>query len=301
MHTESKLVEIYFAIDNFYKNYQSAVQGHQLPLKKGHRNKPNSMAASEVMTIMICFHTGGFRCFKHYYKGYVQKHLQKEFPVTVSYNRFVELMQQHSMPLAMFVKLSCMGVCSGISFIDSTSVRVCHNRRIKSNKVFKGKATTGKTSTGWFHGFKLHLVINDKGDLLNFVITQANVDDRNPGIVGKMCKTVFGKLFGDKGYLSKELFQFLFNDGIQLFTKIRSNMKNQLMKMEDKILLRKRAVIESVNDELKNLCQIEHSRHRSFTNFFTNLLSGLAAYSFFDKKPALQFETVSTNQLALFI
>lgn len=301
MHTESKIVEIFCLVDDFYKNYESAIKGHLLQVRKGQRNKPSRMSASEVMTIMICFHLGGYRCFKHYYLNYIQKHMQKEFPVTVSYNRFVELMHQHTMPLAMFVKMSCMGDCSGISFIDSTAIRVCHNRRIRSNKVFKGKATTGKTSTGWFHGFKLHLVINDKGDLLNFVITQANVDDRNPGIVGTMCKKVFGKLFGDKGYLSKSLFEFLFNDGIQLFTKIRNNMKNQLMTMKDKILLRKRAVIESVNDELKNLCQVEHSRHRSFKNFFTNLLAGLAAYSFFDKKPSLHFQTVQSNQLAIFI
>ena len=113
-------------------------------------------------------------------------------------------------------------------------------------------------------------------------------------------KSVWGKLFGDKGYLSQKLFESLFVDGIHLITKIRSNMKNSLMSLSDKILLRKRAVVESVVDELKNICQIEHSRHRSFKNFIVNLISGLIAYSFLPKKPTIQFEVVKTNQVGLF-
>ena len=189
---------------------------------------------------------------------------------------------------------------TGISFIDSTPVRVCKNKRIKRNKTFAGLAQLGKSTMGYFFGFKLHIVIDDKGELLNFVITPGNTDDRYPLKNKSFIKALKGKLYADKGYISKELTQLLFMDGIHLITSIRNNMKNVLMEMKDKIMLRKRSVIETVNDELKNICQIEHSRHRSFTNFLTNLISGLIAYSFFPKKPAIRYEPVKSSQLAIF-
>ncbi len=169
-------------------------------------------------------------------------------------------------------------------------MEVCHNRRIHSHKVFKGIAERGKSSTGWFYGFKLHLVINDKGEILSFYLTPGNVDDRNPKVIESLAKELFGKLFGDKGYLSKKISNILFSKGIQLITKLKKNMKNKLMIMEDKIFLRKRAIIETINDHLKNICQIEHSRHRSLTNFMVNIVSGLVAYSFLPKKPSLKLD-----------
>ncbi len=239
----------------------------------------------------------GFRCFKHYYIFYVQKDIQNEFPNTVSYNRSLELMQSVLLPMTIFAKTCCLGNCTGITIVDSTPIRICKNKRIISrNKVFKGTATTGKSTMGWFHGFKLHIIINDKGELL----TQANVDDREPLKTEGFLNEVFGKLFGDKGYISEKLSQLLFVDGIQLITNIRNNMKNSLMEISDKILLRKRSIIETVNDELKNICQVEHSRHRSFTNFLTNLIAGIIAYNFLPKKTSLKHETVKTNQLAVF-
>ena len=153
---------------------------------------------------------------------------------------------------------------------------------------------------GWFFGFKLHLIVNEKGDILNFVITQGNVDDRAPLNDLKFLEKIKGKLYGDKGYISSKLTQLLFVDGIQLITGIRDKMKNCLLELKDKILLRKRSVIETINDELKNICQVEHSRHRSFENFISNLISGLIAYSFFPKKPAIKYDVENTNQLALF-
>ena len=144
-------------------------------------------------------------------------------------------------------------------------------------------------------------MINDKGEILDFVITQANVDDREPLKYERFIKKITGKLYGDKGYLSKDLTQMLFIDGLHLITTIRNNMKNCLMELKDKILLRKRSVIETVNDELKNMCQVEHSRHRSFGNFITNMLAGLIAYSFFPKKPSIKYEVETSDQLALFL
>jgi len=178
--------------------------------------------------------------------------------------------------------------------MDSTPIRVCHIKREKSHKVFKGLATKGKSTVGWFFGFKLHLVINDKGKIIKFIITQANVDDREPLKDSKFHEKLFGKLFADKGYISKSLFEKLFIDNIQLITKIKKNMKNALMHLYDKIVLRKRAIIETVNDLLKNGCQIEHTRHRCLTNFIGNLVSGLIAYNLAPKKTALNIEIIDT-------
>ena len=202
--------------------------------------------------------------------------------------------------MTLFLKTCCLGSCTGISYIDSTPLRVCKNKRIPRHKVFDGIAEVGKSSMGYFYGFKLHLVINDKGEILSFALTPGNTDDREPLKNKKFIEALKGKLYGDKGYISKALTELLFIDGLHLITHIRNNMKNVLMEMKDKILLRKRSVIESVNDELKNICSIEHSRHRSFNNFITNTISALIAYSFFPKKPAIKYEVVETQQLTLF-
>ncbi|MBA3899327.1 MAG: IS982 family transposase [Bacteroidetes bacterium] len=295
--TSHKVIEIFYLVDEFCTEFQMAITPNLLgnPPKR----KP-IMSNSEVITIMILFHIGGFRNMKHFYLNYVKKHLNKEFPETVSYNRFTELMQSVTLPMTIFLKTCCLGECTGISFVDSTPVRVCKNKRIKRNKVFKDLATVGKSTMGYFFGFKLHLIVNEKGEILNFAITQANIDDREPLKNESFIKKLKGKLYADKGYISSELTKVLFIDGLHLITKIRNNMKNCLMELKDKILLRKRSVIETINDELKNICQIEHSRHRSFGNFISNLISGLIAYSFFPKKPSIKYQTIKTDQLAVF-
>lgn len=292
-----KITDIFYLIDEFCLEFDRTIKPHTLG--NAPKRKPK-MSISEVITLMVLFHQGGYRNMKHFYLCYVGKHLSDLFPDLVSYNRFVELMQQAALPMTLFLKTQCLGEPTGIAFIDSTPIRVCNNKRIKRNKVFKGIATTGKSTMGYFHGFKLHLVVNDKGELLSLMITQAHVDDREPLKNQGFIKTLKGKLFADKGYISQALTQVLFLDGLHLITSLRNNMKNVLMELKDKILLRKRSVIETINDELKNICQVEHSRHRSFENFLTNLISGLIAYSFFDKKPAIKYQPVESNQLAVF-
>lgn len=238
---------------------------------------------------------------KHFYTQYVQVHLTSEFPETVSYNRFVELQQKALLPMVIFLKMMRLGSCTGISIVDSTPLRVCNNKRIFNHKVFDGIAQRGKSTMGYFFGFKLHLVVNEKGEILNFVITPGNVDDREPLKDSNFLNRIFGKLFADKGYIGQKLFEQLFVDGIHLITGLKRNMKNCLMSISDKIMLRKRSIIETINDELKNICQVEHSRHRSFGNFLTNLISGLLAYSFLPKKPSIKYDLEPTfGQLALF-
>ena len=266
MIPNDKVTEIYFIIDEFFKEFDTIIREHSLESSKTKkRNRKFTMSESEVMTILLLFHFGAFKNLKSFYVFYVQKHMQKDFPATVSYNRFVELERKVCIPLAIFVRMMCMGKCTGISFIDSTPLRSCHIKREKQHKTFKGIAEKGQCSIGWFYGFKLHLIINDKGEILDFILTAGNVDDREPLKSMDWHKRIFGKLFGDKGYISKDLFEQLFVDGVHLITKLRKNMKNALMLLQDRIMLRKRALIETVNDELKNICQIEHTRHRSST------------------------------------
>ncbi len=283
---EEQIIAIFCEIDDFCNEYEEYCCHNSLPETTG-PSKKSRLALSEIMTIIVYFHLSHYRTFKWYYKNYVSEHLRGYFPNLVSYTRFVELMQQSSVPLLLYLMTHCLGKCSGISFIDSTPLEVCDSHRIYSHKVFAGAARRGKSSTGWFFGFKLHLVINDIGEILGFRLTPGNVSDANMEVVNKITANLFGKLFGDKGYISQSLFSRLWEKNIQLITKVKKNMKNKLMKLEDKLLLRKRALIESVNDFLKNICQIEHSRHRSVSNFLVNVFSALIAYSYILKKPSL--------------
>jgi hypothetical protein len=267
-----------------------------LPIAVGRRVRAAGLGESEIMTILIHFHQSHYRDFKAYYTQHVQHHLKAEFPTLVSYSRFISLLPRVAWLLLLYA-FSRQGQCSGISFIDSTPLRVCHNRRIQRHKVFAGIAKRGQSSTGWFFGLKLHLVVSDKGELLSFAVTPGNVDDRQP--VPSLAKRLFGKLFGDKGYLSQALFEQLWDNGVQLITKLRSNMKNRLMLLADRLLLRKRFIIETINDQLKNVSQIEHSRHRSPRNAVLNVIAGLIAYTFQDKKPSLRFTTHEAHALAL--
>lgn len=283
------LVETFCHVDDFCQYFEPRWEQYQLQSGLRQRRRKSKLSLSEVMAIAIHFHQSGYRTFKAYYLNYVQKHLQEEFPGLVSYSRFVRLMAQAFIPLTFYL-LTLRGACTGISFVDSTPIKVCHNRRIKRNKVFAGLAAQGKTTMGWFYGFKLHLVVNEYGEILAFQLTPGNVDDRKP--VPALFEGLFGKIFADKGYISKDLFTELFHEQIQLITGIRKNMKNRLMPFADKLLLRKRSIIETINDQLKNISQIEHSRHRSFTNFLVNLISGLIAYCFQPKKPSLHTHNV---------
>ena len=226
---------------------------------------------SEVMTILIHFHQSHYRGFKAYYTQHVCQHMRGEFPKLVSYTRFVELIPSALPPLCSYLRAR-FGQTSGVAFIDSTPLPVCHRKRISRNRVFAGMAKRGKSSMGWFYGFKLHLIVNDQGELLAIQLTPGNTDDRKP--VPQMAKDLWGKLVGDRGYLSQSLFEQLFAQGLQLITPIRKNMRNRLVVLEDKLLVRKRSIIETINDQLKNISQIMHTRHRSTFNFAVNLICG---------------------------
>ena len=279
-------IAIFCDTDDFCKAYEEYCT-HSLLMDKNEVVPKTKMALSEIMTILIMYHLSGYRTFKWYYINHVMKYQKQDFPTLVSYNRFVEIMQYALVPLLLYTIRARFGKCSGISFVDSTPLKVCDNHRIHHHRVFSEYAAKGKSSMGWFYGFKLHLMINDEGEILSFCLTSGNVDDRNEAVMDSLTKEIFGKLFADRGYISQKLFEKLLKKDITLVTRAKKNMKNKLMDLYDRLMLRKRAVIESVNDFLKNICDIEHSRHRSVTNFLVNLVSALAAYSFLPKKPSI--------------
>jgi transposase len=273
----NSLLELFCDVDDFCQSFVPGWQTQLLSAGEIQRQRNRSLSISEIITILIHFHQSHYRDFKAYYTEYVQERLRNEFPNLVSYTRFVEFIPSVLLPLCSYLRKHCFGTCTGISFMDATAISVCKNPRIHSHKVFAGLAERGKTSTGWFFGFKLHLIINDRGELLNLMLTPGNLDDRKP--VSKMVRKLFGKLFADKGYISKKLSEELLRTfSIQLVTGIRSNMKNILMPLMDKLLLRKRAIIETIIDQLKNISQIEHSRHRGPINFLVNLICSVIVY-----------------------
>lgn len=291
------ITTIYVDIDNFCKYLASHLLDSGSSAQKRRVRQPE-ISDSEVMTILIWFHQVGYRTFKTYYKDYVQKHLRAEFPTLPSYNRFIELSQRVLMPLGLFLTTR-YDRCTGISFIDATTIDVCANQRINQHKVFKNLAARGKTSTGWFYGFKLHLTVNDCGGLLGVCFTAGNVDDRDRTVIHALTKHLQGKIVGDKGYISQALSEELRARGLTMITKIKKGMRNKVMPMIDKLLLRKRALIECVIDALKNQCQIEHSRHRSVWGGIITVLSGLILYTYLPKKPCLRFTEDEQNILLM--
>ncbi len=250
------------------------------------------LSMTEVMTILIYFHQSHYRDFKAYDTQHLSKHMRSEFPALVSYTRFVALIPSALPVMCLYLQVR-FGQGTGVAFISSTPLAVCHNRRIGRHRVFAGMATRGKSGMGWFYGFKLHLIVNDQGDLPAVHLTPANTDERIP--VPQMTRELWGKLVGDRGDLTKALFEQLFSRGLQLMaadrslpiTPIRKSMKNRLVALEDKLLTRKRFIIETIVDQLKNISQIQHTRHRSTTNFLVNLVAGLIAYTWQPPKPSL--------------
>jgi hypothetical protein len=296
--TNKMITKIFCNIDDFMQDFEKEYRSRLIENGIKTKSINSRLSMSEIMTIVVTYHRYGFRTFKDFYTKNVQTHLKSAFPNLVSYNRFIELIPTILIPLIAFLKLKRLVQSNEITFIDSTKIAVCHNKRIKQNRVFDGFASTGKSTMGWFHGFKLHIAINERGELCGATISKANVDDRDIDVINSVLIGVDGKLYADKGYISQKLFDYLFDKGITLVTSIRKNMKQKLLPLIDKILLRKRSLIETVNDQLKNICDIEHTRHRSKINFMVNMVAGLVRYTYFEKKPSLKFSVQERTSLS---
>ena len=289
------IVSLFCEIDDFFLEYEKWKSTHCLPetIPIETRGRPRRLHPSEVMTILIAFQQSNYRTFKHFYLKHVCVYYRGEFPHLVSYSRFVGLKRDVLLLLTLYLSTR-RGTCSGVSFIDSTRVRVCDNRRISSHRVFAKEAERGKTSMGWFYGFKLHLIINPEGDLLESAVTPGNIDDRAPLWEMDPEGRLHGRLYGDRGYLSKDLREKLRSQGVNLIYKVRKNMRPLDLSVSDEVLLRKRMLIESVIRELKTQTQLEHSRHRSVENFQVNVVSALIAYQLLENKPSLNLSELQT-------
>lgn len=278
------LVEIFCEIDDFCKLLEKD-SGIKLLGTKQIAGRKRNLTATEIITISIFFHSSSFKNFKDYYNTLIRGYLNSAFPNAVSYNRFIELRQEILLPLLLFTKTKGLGNCDGISIMDSTKLEVCHIRREHSHKLFKGIAQKGKTSTGWFYGFKLHIIINTSGQIINFFITPGNVADNNHELLDALTKDIFGKLVADKGYIGA--FEQLWEKGIELIHGIRKNMKNKLMDPFNKFLLKKRGVIESVFNIFKEFLSLESSKNRSKIAYFVQICCAILSYYFRPHKPQI--------------
>ncbi|MEK6478447.1 IS982 family transposase [Catalinimonas sp. 4WD22] len=285
---EEKLIHMFMLLDDFCKAFRTWQESKQIGILPNGSGRPSKLSASEVLTILIYYHYSGYKCFAYFYKDMVLGGaLKSYFPNAVSYNRFVELIPDQLALLYIFLKFCTLSSRrTGTYFADSKKLPVCNNLRIHSNKVFKGIAQRGKSSTGWFYGLKLHLLINEYGEIINFIITPGNIADNNDQALRILLSGCRGRYYADKGYLTK-LFEELYEQGLHLITKIRKNMKNKLMLYSDKIKLKQRALIESVNDLLMTVFDIDHTRHRSPINAIAHAFSGLIAYCFYEQKPSV--------------
>jgi IS5 family transposase len=280
-----RLTEIFCELDDLAQELEVASRGRELSGKKaGRGGRKATMHPSEVATILLLFQVSAYRDVKHFYQEYVCEHLVDAFPGLVRYPRFVELEKRALLLLCALLRRR-LGRCTGVSYVDSTPLPVCHVRRGGRNRVFGALARFSKTTSGWFFGFKLHLVVSDRGALLGFALTPANVDDRNRDVMARLTERVFGKLVGDKGYIDASLFWELYDADIELITSIRKNMKNKLSLLENRYAYRARGLVESVNHVLKDVLHAQHTRHRSPLNFLANLMAALCAYQLRPRKP----------------
>lgn len=283
---EKKLIEIFITCDDFDKSYELWQRQRSLGGDSCYTRIP-AICDSEVLSLLVFYHWSGYKNFQYFYERFALIYLIDYFPTMPSYSRFVELIPRQAMKMFILLKVqSLMSQRTGVYIVDSKKLPVCHNKRIHSNKVFEGFASRGKSSTGWYYGLKIHLIINQLGEIVNFELTSANVSDNNAELLQKIFKDLKGTCYGDKGYLSK-LFDYFYQAGLKIVTKIRSNMKNILMPLDEKINLKKRAVIESVNDILMSVFDIEHTRHRSPINAIIHTLGALVAYGFYEQKPTV--------------
>jgi hypothetical protein len=268
------ITALFCCLDDFARTFEEW-ERHQLIPTGRKRRRQGKLSLGEMLFIMVLFHLSPFKDFKHFWLHGVEQKYRSCFGDLPSYGRFVALMPRLFTPFCLLLH-SLRGEETGLYIVDSTKLGVCHNARINRNRVFKGLAARGRTSMGWFFGFKLHMVINHTGEIMAVKITPGNTDDRTP--LEAMVKGLQGKLLGDKGYISKDLFARLWRSGLHLITGIRKNMKNHLMPMLDKLLLKKRFIIETLFDKLKSQMGLEHTRHRSPTNAFVHVMSCIVAY-----------------------
>jgi Transposase DDE domain len=277
-----RLVEIFCEVDDFCKAFQDAFESHFIGNGRGSRGPAPGLADAEIITLLLVLHSSGFKSWKNFYNSPMGEVLRRYFPGMPCYERFIVLQQRALIPLMAFL-FSKLGKKTGLYYIDSTALPVCHNRRIGRHKAFAGLAARGKTSMGWFFGFKLPLVFHDLHEIAALKLTPGHVSDTAP--VPALTKDLIGKLFGDKGYISKKLAGELLRRGLTLFTRVRKNRKSLPISMIDKMLLNGRHMAETIIGSSKGRSSLNLPKHRLPSNAFLHILAAMVAYQLDPIKP----------------
>lgn len=279
--------ETFYFVDEFCKFFEewfrkSTISNNHKRRKKRRGVRKTWLHLSEIATIVILFHTSGYKCFKEYY-SYIRMHHGNDFKNLVCYDRFVSLMKR-AFPVLTLMLRALLGKATEVMFLDSTPYVVSKMSRASRHKVFKDMAAISKNSVGWYFGLKLHFLFNIHGEIVNLRVTKANVDDR----IGArdLLQELIGKVFGDRGYIGKDFFKSMYESGVHIVTKIKAKMKNILMDIWDKFYLKKRSIVESIFSSIKSCNTFEHSRHRSVQNAFCHILSALISYQLRSDKPS---------------
>lgn len=284
--SEDFLSEVFVETDDLYKSFYTWACTYA-PSCVFTSKRPFKLSPAEIATITIGYHVSGYKCFEYYYKECIKKQYLHCFPTAPSYKRFVSLIIW-VLPLLLLLLLHKCGqsVRTGHYFIDSKKLEVCRLLREKSHKVFEGFASKGKSSTGWFFGLKLHVVINHLGQIVTFLITPGSVADNNHGVLTNLLSCLVGKCGGDRGYQTT-LFSAFLEQGLHLVVRPKKNMKSKSIPAlpADMRFLRQRAVIESTYDILGTICDVEHSRHRNPRHGLANVFAALIAYQYLPIKP----------------
>ncbi len=294
---EIELVKLYCQIDQFCKKFIPIWQKNLMQSSKKtdnfriRRYRKDCLNYSEIITILILYNSSSYSCFKYFYLDFVAKDLKEFFPKLPHYSRFTIMQKKAFIPMLSFLLYLCKkSRRTGLYYIDSTYMAVCRNQRIYSHKTFKNIAKRGKTSIGWFFGFKLHIVINQIGEIMNLNVTKGNVSDSK--VASSIAKNLFGKLFGDKGYLGKELYEYLLKNNLELFTKVRKNMKPKIISRINQFLLSKRGIVETVIGQFKTRYNMISTRYRSISNYFMNIISAVTAYQLNPRKPRINMHQI---------
>ncbi|MBV8453832.1 MAG: IS982 family transposase [Deltaproteobacteria bacterium] len=288
-----RLTEVFCEVDDFCQAFEARWKTCLLGVGAAPRGPKLGLAVSEIITLLLVLHSSRFKYLKNFYHGFAIPLLRQCFPAMPCYEQFVTVQKRAFVPLLFFL-LSRMGKKTGIYYIDSTALPVCDNHRIYRHKTFAGLAQRGKTSMGWFFGFKLHLVFNNLNQIVACKLTSGHVHDTKP--VPQLTKNLLGKLFGDKGYIGKQLAQELLRRGLTLFTRIRKNMKS-LLAMPDKLLLNARNMAETIIGSIKQFSSLNLPKHRLPLNAFLHILAAITAYQINPIKPKLKLP--STYPLAI--